>query len=230
MEDLTYFMWRGLRTQMSVEATLDAEIPNYIRWERFNKTNGCRGDGEVVDKMGYVIADVFEDANPTYVLGIEDSGIPLAQKTSMHIQKRITNHRVDFLVVKRSFDPPVNTHGIVVEGKSYKRNGPCYFTIPIFPKDSRVLMVDDTGAKGGTSPPCSAAVMMQDGVELIGLAVGFDKPFQRWEEKLAEVQKEYYPFPVWSTVRIEGINYEDGLNHGKGDIVLMEEAQARKIF
>lgn len=224
-------LWQGLRSQMLQQAGLHKTIPNYIFWPEFNKANGGRGNGRVVKDMGIIIADIFRPVRPTHVLGIKDSGVPIAEEVYENCNRSDSNGGSQLLFAERYFKEPKNADGIVVVGESYKNLGqPCYFVIPYFPPGSVVLEIDDTGARGKTAIPCAKGIMSQEGVTLAGLAVGFDKAFQGWTGELERLHQETYYFPTFSVVRVAGITYDNGLDNGSGQIHLLPETEARKII
>lgn len=223
--------WQSLREQMLAQAGLHDTIPNYIFWPQYNKANGGRGNGQVVRDMGIVIADVFQSLRPTHILGIRDSGVPIAEAVYENLRGGYSSPRLELILIDRYFEEPLGVDGIVVAGESYKNLGqPCYFVIPNLPQGSVVLEIDDTGARGKTAIPCARGILEQEGVVLGGLAVGFDKAFQGWTTELERLQETAGYFPTFSVVRVSGITYANGLDHGPGQIHLMPEIEARKII
>ena len=191
----TYTAWYNLRERMLREATLDPNKQSYIRWEKFNKPPNI--DRDVTNDMAGVLADVFAPFKPTHVLGIMNSGIDLAWT----VAGRFRDDPPLLYPCIKTESPGSEREGPIVSATSYTM-GACYFALPNLEEGSRVLLIDDTAARGGASLPVIEGLLKQPGVS-VAFGVGFDKEFQGWQ---ALLNQRYPQVRAFSVVRVEAIN------------------------
>ncbi|MBI3620376.1 hypothetical protein HY214_04530 [Candidatus Roizmanbacteria bacterium] len=204
--------WRGLRSRILANATLHPTIPDYISWGEFNKDPGR--NPAIEDKMGEILAYVFSAFQPTHILGILDAGAGLAQAVSRHLPAPEITYAIKYV------NPPVEHDGIVVEGRSYKTQGRCWFGVPNFAEGSAVLVIDDVAARYGAGGPVLGAVSGQSGVR-VAWGVGMDKDYQGWVEQHGTGHPDV---PAFSVVRVAEID------NAAGQFCLMAEREALRVI
>ena len=198
--------WRSLRQRAIETAEFHPNISDYIVLRWANKDGYIDTVAEA--QAAKIISHIFRLTNPTHVLAIQNSGISLGHAVHAHFPQTEFIQAVKY---ETEPDPNIESTSIIIQACSYSRQENMWFEIPIFPDDSRVLVVDDVCAHGNVGYAVCDSIGDN---KVVGFGVYFDKAFQDGLGKISSGLN----IPCFSVIRIAGIE--------SGTIVLMEEEQS----
>jgi adenine/guanine phosphoribosyltransferase-like PRPP-binding protein len=179
------------------DAVVQDAATGFIRVAFMNKAPDI--DPKMLGVQADILAWIFRYSLPTRIIGIPESGLPLAREVARRfpgakfIQSAKENGRPIFFFPRISF--PVYSFT--------QKSTLTMITEPIEPRE-RYLIVDDVVAFGNAGNDFTK-VIQSSGAEVVGLAVGFDKQFQGGATKIAHERH----IPVASVVTIAGISEDN---------------------
>lgn len=179
------------------DAVVEDAATGFIRVAFMNKTPDI--DPKMLGIQADVLSWIFRFSFPTRIIGIPESGLPLAREIALRfngaklVQSTKENGKPILFFPRISF--PVYSFT--------KQSTLTMVTEPI-ERGERYLVVDDVMAWGHAGTGFVEKIQ-SNGAEVVGLAAGFDKQFQGGAKKIAHERG----IPVASVVSIERISEDN---------------------
>jgi adenine/guanine phosphoribosyltransferase-like PRPP-binding protein len=176
------------------DAVVQDAATGFIRVAFMNKAPDI--DPKMLGIQADILAWIFRYSFPTRIIGIPESGLPLAREVARRfpgatfIQSAKENGNSILFSPRISF--PVY---------SFTQKSTLTMVTEPIERGERYLVVDDVVAFGNAGKDFTEKIQ-SSGAEVVGLAVGFDKQFQGGATKIAHECR----IPVASVVTIERIS------------------------
>lgn len=161
-----------LRRRFETESVVKDRVTGFIVAAFMNKEP--LDYGALADQAA-ILSCFFEDARPTRIIGIPNSGIPLALAVAENFPD------ASFIEAIKTADgeqPNEWTQPVALSVQSFTRNKIMNMFIESVEPGERYLVVDDVIARGSAAAGFIHAIQNRGGI-VIGLAAGFDKQFQQ---------------------------------------------------
>ena len=175
------------------DAVVQDAATGFIRVAFMNRTPDI--DPEMLSVQADILAWIFRNSFPTRIIGIPESGLPLAQE----VARRFTNARL-IQSAKENGKPISFSPRISFPVYSFTKQSTLTMVTEPIEYGARYLIVDDVIAFGNAGNDFTKKIQ-SSGAEVVGLAAGFDKQFQGGAAKIAHDRG----IPVASVVSIKRI-------------------------
>lgn len=186
----------ALKDKFRAEAVIRDADTGFI-WVTFmNKPPDI--DSGMLETQAAILTHALNHTNPTRIIGIPTSGIPLAEQVALHFPGAL-------YIPSRKLTDPQDTasdwpNAAVFDVHSFTRKMSMRMAIKRVEPGERYLVVDDVAAWGDASKGFLAAIS-QNGGTPVGFGVGFEKQFQKGVCAVAEEFK----IPSVAVVSVTGI-------------------------
>lgn len=173
--------YNNLRQKFIREAFVKDPTSGFIVAEFMNRPPNI--DLKMLETQASILAWNFRGSFPTHVIGIPDSGLPLAKTIAKYFPKAAyVQSQKETEHVSPSFDW---SQGEKFSVYSFTREKDMIMhTEPIQP-GGRYLVVDDVIAKGNAGKDYLHAIHQRGGI-IVGLAAGWNKQFQGGLQAIAQ--------------------------------------------
>ena len=186
-----------LITRFQREARVEDAQTGFIRVAFMNQAPHI--DQKMLNVQADVLAWIFRYSFATRVIGIPESGLPLALEVAHRFPATTLVHSAKENGKAISFIPSVR-----FPVYSFTKQLELTMLIESIEPGQRYLVVDDVVAYGHAGDGFIKAIQERGG-EVVGLAAGFDKQFQGGVTKIAHDRQ----IPVASVVSIENISEDN---------------------
>ncbi len=211
--------WRSIRDRASLTAVTRPDIRDFVSLPWVNGKEHNDIDREAQTQAAKIILEAFSDKNPDTIVGIGNSGLPLAEEVWEQLKKQSPNPsktaRVKIMNQERVVTGSPKT-GRIFTARSYSRGKDVSFHLPDIPTGRRALIIDDVSAQGSIGVALIKE-LQRLGVAVVGFGVYFNKD---WQHGLQQVASQT-GVPSFSVVMIEKIV------HGKIRLVPEDRAICR---
>lgn len=177
-----------LRERVLSVAEFNEVSPNYLVIPFINKQDRPEFDEEVQGPTAKLILEAFPGFIPDYVVGIGNSGLPLARAVNLELRANETSP--EFIVATNLEDLEEEERpegGFVFTAHSYSRQRPIKFHLPYLESGKTALVIDDVLAKGGISQEVIRQ-LLASGIHVKGFGVFFSK---LWEGGVERIVNEF---------------------------------------
>jgi len=176
------------------DAVIEDAATGFIRVAFMNKAPDI--DPNMLGVQADVLAWIFRYSFPTRIIGIPESGMPLAHEVARRFKGAKFIHSA-----KENGKPILFFPRISFPVYSFTQKSTLTIATEPIERGERYLIVDDVVAYGHAGNDFTEKIQ-SSGAEVVGLAVGFDKQFQGGAAKIAHERG----IPVASVVTIEKIS------------------------
>lgn len=186
----------GLKTKFANEAIVRDANTGFIWVEFMNKPPYI--DGDMLEIQAEAIAFALARTEPTRIIGIPTSGLPLAQQVATLFPD------AQFVPARKLAHPEESTsdwpQAAVFDVYSFTKQADMRMVIESIEPGERYLVVDDVAAWGHASTGFIRALIDGGGIP-VGFGVGFEKQFQTGIRAVAEA----FNIPSVTVVSVTGI-------------------------
>lgn len=194
---VTRLDYNRLITRFRDEAVVLDAATGFIRVAFMNKAPDI--DPNMLGVQADILAWIFRYSMPTRIIGIPESGLPLARE----VARRFPGARF-IQSAKENGNPISFSPRISFPVYSFTQQSSLTIDTEPIERWERYLIVDDVVAFGNAGNDFIKK-FQSSGAEVVGLAVGFDKQFQGGAAKIAHERG----IPVASVVTIAGISEDN---------------------
>lgn len=178
----------ALRAQTLDVAEFRDDLPNYVVLPFANKKDRPEFDKHAQRLTARLLLEAFHDFTPDYVVGIANSGLPLARAVNRELLEQVKDPR--FVEATNLHDISKRDHpkdGVIFNAHSYSRQAEVKFHLPQLEAGKTALVIDDVLAKGGISREVLRQLLAM-GVDVKGFGLYFTK---LWEGGLEKIVSEF---------------------------------------
>ncbi len=186
-----------LAERFQKEAVVQDATTGFIRVTFMNQAPDI--DQKMLGVQADVLAWIFRYSFPTRIIGIPESGLPLARQVARRFPGARFVQSMKENGGRISFSPTMSFPVYSFTQKSTLT----MVTEPI-ERGERYLVIDDVVAHGNAGKDFTEKIQ-SSGAEVVGLGVGFDKQFQGGTTKIAHERH----IPVASVITIERISEDN---------------------
>ena len=179
---------RELRARVHEAAEFNDVLPNYVVLPFANKPDRPEFDKYAQKLTARLLLEAFPGFTPDYVVGIANSGLPLALAVNSELHTNGANPQ--FIVATNLEDLEEEKRpegGFIFTAHSYSRQRPIKFHLPYLESGKTALVIDDVLAKGGISQEVIRQ-LQASGVDVKGFGVYFSK---LWEGGVQRIVNEF---------------------------------------
>lgn len=177
-----------LRERVLRVAEFNEVLPNYVVIPFANKQDRPDFDRDAQELTARLLLEAFPNFTPDYVIGIGNSGLPLAHAVNREL---VANKaKSQFVTVTNLEDLEEEERpegGLVFTAFSYSRQKEIEFHLPHLESGKTALVIDDVLAKGGISREVLRQLLAR-GIYVKGFGVYFSK---LWEGGVQHIVNEF---------------------------------------
>lgn len=179
------------------DAVVQDAATGFIRVAFMNKAPDI--DPNMLSVQADILAWIFRYSFPTKIIGIPESGLPLAREVARRFRG------ATFIQSAKENGKPISfSPRISFPVYSFTQKATLTMVTEPIERRERYLVVDDVVAFGNAGNDFIEKIQSSD-ADVVGLAVGFDKQFQGGATKIAHDRR----IPVASVVTIAGISEDN---------------------
>ncbi len=187
-----------LRDRAPRVAEYRTDLPNYIVFPFINKHERPEFDKEAQELTARLLLEAFPGIAPDYLIGIGNSGIPLAHAVSRELQANGARPQFVEVTNLEGLDEDKRPEGgFVFTAHSYSRQKEIQFHLPELLAGKTALVIDDVLAEGGISQDVLRQILSL-GVDVKGFGVYFTK---LWEGGVEKIVNEF-GIPIVAAIAI----------------------------
>jgi len=178
----------ALRAQTLAVAEFRPDLPNYVVLPFANRIDRPEFDHFAQRLTARLLLEAFRGFTPDYVVGIANSGLPLARAVNRELLEQVKDPR--FVEATNLHDISKRDHpkdGVIFNAHSYSRQAEVKFHLPQLEAGKTALVIDDVLAKGGISREVLRQLLAM-GVDVKGFGLYFTK---LWEGGMEEIVGEF---------------------------------------
>lgn len=189
---------RELRDRVPRVAEFNDILPNYLEIPFVNKHDRPEFDKDAQELTARLLLEAFPGLEPDYVIGIGNSGLPLAGAVNRELLANGANPQfVEATNLEDLEEEKRPEGGFIFTAHSYSRQKPIKFHLPNLESGKTALVIDDVLAKGGISQEVLRQLLAL-GVDVKGFGVYFSK---LWEGGVRHIVNEF-GIPVIAAIAI----------------------------